>query len=272
MKLLTQLLLPCLFILTCDSNSYSEQDCLICELQGDWIGTEDEEVMIIYQDKIVEGPPWLIKYFEPFHLNGKTMAIDSIRFRKNETIKKYKYGVRYEVDYITNDTLKLIKYSVSDTTDRQELILQRLKPLYQYDFNKLSISSSPCYGSCPVFQLEIDSIGSVKFQGGIFTDRKGNYRGKLGEDDLDLVQSQVDKIHWEKVEKTYWSGVSDSQYFNVEMEDKSRKTYFVTTNSPELKAINLLIFRTFKVVEKNNFQKVDELLKFTTGLKHNREK
>ena len=248
-----------------------EVDCLICELQGDWIGDGDEEVMIIYQDMIVENQPWLIKYLEPFHLQDGEIIIDSIRFRKNEEVKKYRFDIRYKIDYLANDTLKLIKYGINDTTDRQELRLERLNPHYQYEFQKLSISSSPCYGSCPVFQIEIDSTGSVKFQGGSFNNRKGNYTGQIKDEDFQLIQNQVDKINWEKLKENYWTEVTDIQYFNIEMEDKSGKKYSLTTNSPKSKAVNILIFRTFKVVEEIELTKTDKQLEFSTDLKYDRK-
>ena len=245
-----------------------EVDCLICELQGDWVGDGDEEIMIIYQDKVVENQPWLIKYLEPFRLQDNEIIIDSIRFRKNEETKKYRFDIRYKIDYLANDTLKLLKYGMADTTKKQELKLVRLNPYYQYEFKKLSISSSPCYGSCPVFQIEIDSIGAFKYQGRIFTDKKGNYTGKMPENNLELIQNQVDKIDWKNLKEIYWKQVSDIQYFKVEMEDTNGKKYSLTTNSPESKSINILIFHVFRTIEESKLEKVEKLLEFSTDLKN----
>lgn len=249
-----------------------EVDCLICELQGDWIGNEEEEIMIIYQDKIVENQPWLIKYLEPFRLQNNEIIIDSIRFRKNEEIKKYKFDIRYKIDYLANDTLKLTKYGIADTTNKQELKLVRLNPFYQYEFKEISISSSPCYDSCPVFQIEIDSTGTFKYQGGSYTNKKGNYKGKISEEDFQLIQNQVDKVDWKGLKENYWEQVTDIQYFNVEMEDTNEKKYSLTTNSPESKSINILIFHTFKIIEKSELEKVEKSLEFSTDLKYDREK
>jgi hypothetical protein len=249
-----------------------EYDCLVCELQGEWVGNSDEEILIVYQDRIVENQPWLIKYLEPFRIQKDEIIIDSIRFRKNGDTKKYNFDIRYKIEYLSNDTLSLIKYGTADTTDRQELRFERLNPQYQYEFKKLSISSSPCYGSCPVFQIEIDSTGIIKFQGGIFNNRKGNYTGKIENENLELIQSQVDKVNWEQLKDNYWTEVTDTQYFNIEMENKNGKKYFLTTNSPESKAINILIFRTFKIIEKSELITTDKQLEFSTDLKYDRKK
>jgi hypothetical protein len=267
MKILFKLLLIGLVFSSCENSN--EKDCVICELQGDWIGEEDEGIMIIYQNKIVEDQPWLIKYLEPFRIQENEIIIDSIRFRKSEGIRKYRFDIRYKIDYFADDTLRLIKYGIADSTEKKVIRLERLNSLYQYDFKKLSISSSPCYGSCPVFQIEIDSIGNVKFQSGIFTNAEGNYLGKIDKDKLDLIQTQIDKVDWDELDKSYWTETTDAQYFNVEMEDKKNRKYYLTTNSPKSKAVNILIFRIFRMIEDSKLEKTREELKFATDLKDN---
>ena len=55
------------------------------------------------------------------------------------------------------------------------------------------------------------------------------------------------------------------------MEAKSGKKYSLTTNSPKSKAVNILIFRTFKVVEEIELTKTDKQLEFSTDLKYDRK-
>ena len=266
MKPFIQLIAISLLFSNCYHNT--EKDDLLVELQGDWVGSEDEAIMMIDQNRIVENQPWAIKYFEPFRIQEGEIIIDSIRIRKKKEIKKYEYDVRYRITYMANDTLELIKYSVGDTITKQALRLERLNPLYQYEFEKLSISSSPCFGYCPAFQLEIDAAGKVKFQGEHYTDKSGNYKGQIGKADLQLIKNQIDKIDWEGLKDGYWTQETDIQYFNIEMETRNGKKYTVSTDSPKSKSINILIFRAFKIIEDSELDKVDEPLEFSTDVKY----
>ncbi len=126
-------------------------------------------------------------------------------------------------------------------------------------------SASPCYGSCPAFQLEIKSNGNIKFQGRIYSKQKGDFIGVIEADDLALIAKHVDLIDWKKLKRKYWEDVSDSQYFNIEMEDSKGKKYMLTTNSPKLKAINILMFHAFRIVENSALENAESDLKFSTG-------
>ncbi len=273
MKPITTLFLLSLLSLLCvNCNDVPEQGKLLAKLQGDWVGKGEAAVLIIDQDKMVESQPWLIKDFEPFRLQKEELMMDSIRYRKTEGIKTYRFEIRYKVDYLVGDTLKLIKYGIADPTQQEVLSLQRLKPLGQYELKKLSISSSPCHAACPVFQIEIKGDGNIKFQGESFNDRKGNYKGKLSAPALDLIRMQVDKVDWKQLAESYWEEGSGGQYFRVEMEDQLGQKYSLVTNSTQLKALNILIFRTFKLVAQHELKKVTEALSFSTDLTREHKK
>ena len=244
-----------------------EKRTLHAALQGDWVGDGVDEVMLIQQDEIVEHQPWLVKSFEPFNIRDNEIVIDSIRWKKRKEIKKYKFDVRYSIESLVKDTLILNRYTVGDTSNKKKLRLVRLKRHYQYDFKRLSISSSPCLGGCPVFQVEITSDGSVAFQRNYSAEGMKNYVGNLKDTAMQLIRSQVDKVHWDSLEQNYYASISDTQYFNIEMETMDSKKYVLSTNSPESKSINILIFRTFKIVEQSELARVDEQLEFSTDVK-----
>ncbi|MFK8101121.1 MAG: DUF6438 domain-containing protein [Saprospiraceae bacterium] len=264
MKLFLNLLL--LLFLFSNCNNTPQKENLLTTLQGDWIGADEEALLMIDQHRMIENQPWLIKDWELFRIQGKEIVMNSIRIRKNEGIKKYRFDIRYKVDYLANDTLRLIKHGIADSTQQQVLQLQRLQPLGQYDLKKLSISSSPCHGACPIFQLEVKGNGQVKFQDDVFKEKKKNFSGKLNPNALNLIRTQVDKIDWEKLAESYEEEAAGIQYFKVEMEDQRGQKYSLMTNSTESKAVNILIFRTFKLVESLELKKTGEAFTFSTDL------
>ncbi len=82
----------------------------------------------------------------------------------------------------------LILYSASSMIDEN------------FQFEKLSFTSTSCYGTCPVMKIEIYVSGKVYFQGEEHTDKyKGLYKGKLKAFELKdfknlLKRSAIDKM------------------------------------------------------------------------------
>ncbi len=106
-----------LFILLLGScNGNDIEDCLKCKLQGEWIGPEDEEVLIIQGDSIIEGQPWLIKFFEPYKIIDQT----SIGYRvltKSTKTKALNILIFYAFNIAKNTNLKSVSESFNYKTD-----------------------------------------------------------------------------------------------------------------------------------------------------------
>ncbi len=264
MKLWTQLCLMVFLFIGCYPDEY---ESIAIELQGDWIGDKDEEIMMIYQDQMTQGAPSYIKQFATYEIHdNKTLLVDTISVMRSKGIKKYPVGLRYEVDYLVNDTLRLIKYYKRNPEDTEELNFIRLNPIYGYDFRRLSISGSPCYGGCPIFDLEVDFEGHVKFKGNGYTTRIGNYMGELNPNQLELVSNQVNTIDWEDLDPVYWEAITDIQYFNIELEDKDGNIFRLVTNSPQTKSVNILINKLFGIIEQMELRSTTSELEFSTDL------
>ena len=257
-----------LFILLLGScNGNDIEDCLKCKLQGEWIGLEDEEVLIIQGDSIIEGQLWLIKFFEPYKIIDHKIVIDSIRYRKFEGIKKYKYEIKSRIDNLSEDTMKISRRGSKESLWEENWSLVKLKPQNKYQFKSIDISSSPCHGACPIFQLSIDSNGILNFQGEKNVDSIGDFEGRISEKSLKWLQTQVDKVDWENLEEEYWGESSDGQYFRVEMIDQTSIGYRVLTKSTKTKALNILIFYAFNIAKSTNLKSVSESFNYKTDLK-----
>ncbi len=259
------LLLFILFLGSCNGNDI--EGCLKCKLQGEWIGSGDEEVLIIQGDSIIEGQPWLIKFFEPYKIIDYKIFIDSIRYRKFEGVKKYKYEINSRIDNLREDTLKITRQGPKESSWEENWNLVKLKPHNKYQFKSIEISSSPCHGACPIFQLSIDSNGILNFQGEKNVDSIGDFQGRISGKNLELLQNQIDKVDWEYLEKEYWGESSDGQYFRLEMIDQASTRYRVLTKSTKTKALNILIFYAFNIAKNTNLKSVFESFDYKTDLK-----
>lgn len=49
-------------------------------------------------------------------------------------------------------------------------------------FKKLSLARTGCYGTCPAYQVSVDSIGNVTFQGEMFVYKRGIFIWKINEE------------------------------------------------------------------------------------------
>jgi len=70
----------------------------------------------------------------------------------------------------------------------------------------LSLQTTPCLGTCPVYRLEVFRDGTMRYQGSQFTERIGTYRGKLDLKRLDGIFKQAEAISFAALEDVYPTG------------------------------------------------------------------
>ena len=70
---------------------------------------------------------------------------------------------------------------INDESEYITLFNQKLSKKNVAKFEKLSFSSSTCYGTCPEISCEIDNKGNIKFYGGFNASKTGYFLGKVDE-------------------------------------------------------------------------------------------
>ena len=145
-------------------------------------------------------------YHEKYQLEKQDSIFNLVQYDRIAGVKEKRRVVKgYKIIKLTRDTLlihPLTKYSKvfienkdksyswkfhSDPnsvelndTDQYVFVTEKLLYKTDLDFNKLYFSSTPCYGTCPSMEFEIDSIGNIVFLGKMNTGKyKGKYSGKL---------------------------------------------------------------------------------------------
>ena len=145
-------------------------------------------------------------YHEKYHLEKEDSVIRLIQYDRIYGVKEPRRVVKsYKIIKLTPDTLllhPLTKYSkvfienedksfsakFHSNPDNVELnesdIYIFVDKSILYDsalyFNMLYFSSTPCYGSCPSMEFEIDILGNFYFIGKMNTGKyKGKYQGRL---------------------------------------------------------------------------------------------
>lgn len=72
-----------------------------------------------------------------------------------------------------------------------------------------SISKSPCYGTCPVYEMKIYSDGTVEYEGKRNVERIGKYSATISEEQMQKFITVANEINYFKLEDKYDSPITD---------------------------------------------------------------
>lgn len=162
-----------------------------------------------------------------------------------------------------------IKYKCSfghfDKSKTIRLTNQKSKKKKQINFNYISIASSSCYGTCPVYNLELYNNGSIKFHCSSYCKKIGYFEGKLTSDDLNNVKDFISYLNL-KNDSTIFDTPEDASIAAVELKVDNRKFHFYGSPREFQYKLNELMHELFSIVEKSKLNKTKKILTFKTNL------
>ena len=111
----------------------------------------------------------------------------------------------YKIISITNDTLKLQKHN--------GYYLIYFKPKYELNadetFDKIIISSSGCYGTCAINNIEFNENGEVFYFGEEYNTINGFYKSTISNSEYKKIENSFKKANINKLENNYSVRVTD---------------------------------------------------------------
>lgn len=122
-----------------------------------------------------------------------------------------------------------------------------------------SIEKTPCFGKCPVFQVQFYNDGLVKWNGRMNVERMGTYETHVDEDLLRRIKDKAKALHYFDLAPRYpeQSEVADlpSTITYVRVGDVEKQVVN-TYQAPE----NLLAFENFllELIERLNWKPADK--------------
>jgi hypothetical protein len=117
------------------------------------------------------------------------------------------WGHGKKIKNIVKDTLFLI------TRDGQEQIFVRndYKISSEPYLDQIALSTSGCYGSCPIINIIINSTGDIVFYGERYVDKLGFYEGHLSRETFSRIENEFRKCNIEKLNENYSVSHSDDE-------------------------------------------------------------
>jgi|GEM_PF-1039040 len=70
----------------------------------------------------------------------------------------------------------------------------------------VSLQTTPCLGTCPVYRLEVFRDGTLRYTGSQFTERIGTYRGKIAASRLQALLEQAETMRFSDMASVYPTG------------------------------------------------------------------
>jgi len=143
------------------------------------------------------------------------LGIDTKYKVENDSLKIYDLDnnvwKRMKIRDITSDTLTL------DVNDSTFLIYTKCN--YKVDktqtFNRIIVSTSPCFGSCSIGSTSIDNQGNIIFYGQGFTEKEGLYFSKTNKELYKRVEQNFKKAHIDTLHESYAVDFTDAQTVTI---------------------------------------------------------
>ena len=99
----------------------------------------------------------------------------------------------------------------------------------------ISLERTPCYGTCPIYKMEVFSDGSAFFHGERFVDKIGDFQFTVSKKTIDYILKQAEEIDFFEMKDKYTGNITDLPktitFIKSEKGEKKIVNYY---NSPKI--------------------------------------
>jgi hypothetical protein len=98
----------------------------------------------------------------------------------------------------------------------------------QSNVSKLSFSTTMCFGTCPVFDLYINSDGSAEYDANKYNPETGRFKGSIKAAKLNEIFALIGYLDLRKLQDNYKVDWTDDQTAKLEVKYKGGETKAIT--------------------------------------------
>lgn len=227
------------FILySCQKNNNTQ---LSKEILGEWtyIKTEDQRKPKKNSDIKFPPPPLFSRNIQGYIFLANNICEKKSgyfkRIESNEREDRKIFFLGTETKYkIENDSLKIldlpsknwenqkINSIVGDTLTTKisdSLFAKYARTKYKIDknenYDKIIVSSSGCYGSCPVSNISIDNNGNIFFYGQHYNTQNGFFKSKITKNEYQKIQNSFKKADIKNLKDNYEGSWTDDETITI---------------------------------------------------------
>lgn len=234
----TLFILIVLILFSCQKSNDTQ---LNKDILGEWtyIKTVDQRKPKENSDSNVPPPPLLDNHIPGYIFlennlcENKSGYFKFIKVNTREDRKTFFLGTttKYKIE---NDSLKILDLS-SKTWENQKIhsitgdtlttkisdsiFAKYARTKYKIDpnenYDKIIVSSSGCYGSCPISNISIDKNGSVFYNGQQYNTKNGLYKSKITKTDYQKIQNNFKKADIKNLENKYVANWTDDETVTI---------------------------------------------------------
>ena len=89
----------------------------------------------------------------------------------------------------------------------------------------ISLERTACFGTCPVYKIEIFNNGNAIYNGKRFVEKKGMFNFKLSKKEIKNIFKMADKINFINLKNEYYKPISDLPTSYIKIKSKKIKNY-----------------------------------------------
>lgn len=83
------------------------------------------------------------------------------------------------------------------------------------NFDKIIISKSPCFGSCPINDIEINKNGEIYYYGAHYNSKNGYFKSKIKVSEFNEIKNGLKKVNFLNLKDNYTANWTDDQEVSV---------------------------------------------------------
>jgi hypothetical protein len=211
------------------------------EIVGEWIfvKTEYTSKPKNHDEVILMPPPPFGRTINGYIFLGNQVCQNKLgyfkRTEENEREERKTYFLGNKTKYrIENDSLKILNLSnnswesqkihslIGDTLSinlNDSLLAKYSRRLYNINknekYDKIIVSSSGCYGSCPVLNISIDKNGNVLYYGQDYNTKNGFFKSTISKKDYQNIENAFKKADIKNLKNNYEASRTDDETITI---------------------------------------------------------
>jgi hypothetical protein len=90
-------------------------------------------------------------------------------------------------------------------------------PIADFRFERISVSTSRCFGKCPVFKMRVNADGSAEYEAILYNDKSGTFVGKVRKEGLKAMADLLGYLALDRLNGQYNEDWTDDQTIDIEI-------------------------------------------------------